>query len=374
MKNNNIIIYRNQLFKISESFITNQAESLQGFTPIYMGRKTFGQAPDNVRVVSMDNASKVKNINYVLFRNTDYFKEKVVKFNPKLIHAHFGVEGVYAMNLAKQLKIPLITTFHGFDATTSNNALLFSKKPAWINYLLYRKKLAQNGDLFICVSNFIREKVLALGFPEDRTITHYIGIDINIGRTVVEKENNKTILHVARLTEKKGTKYLIDAFAIIHKKIKEIKLIIIGTGDLENELKEQVKKLNLDKDVVFLGAQIHSKVLEWMQKVDVFCLPSVTADSGDAEGLGMVFLEAALYEVPTVATMHGGIPEVVIDGETGYLVPEKNSEKLAEKLLLLLNNEKLRKEMGSQARKMVENKFDIKKQTERLEEIYKGLL
>jgi len=371
---NKVIIYRNQLFKISESFITDQADSLQRFKPVYAGRKVFGQAPDNAEVISMDNASTLENIRYVLFRDTSYLKKRISRHIPRLIHAHFGVEGVYAMNLAKELNIPLITTFHGFDATTTDRALLLSKKPAWINYLLYRKKLAKNGDLFLCVSDFIREKVLAMGFPEEKTLTHYIGIDTDIERYEVEKPNHKTILHVARLTEKKGTKYLIESFASVTKEDRETKLVIIGTGPLEDELKKRVDELGIVKRVEFLGALPHREVLKWMQKADIFCLPSVTANSGDAEGLGMVFLEAAIYEVPVVATNHGGIPEVVKDNETGFLVPEKNSRELADRLMMLLRDEKLRKNMGKAAKKMVQERFDIKKQTQKLEKIYEGLL
>lgn len=371
---NNIIIFRNQLFKISESFITNQAESLKDFIPVYVGRKSFGIAHETAKVISLDNASKLKNIKYVLFRDTSCLSEKVSRFCPKLIHAHFGVDGVYAMNLAKEIDVPLITTFHGFDATTTNRALLLSKKPAWVNYLLYRKRLAKNGDLFICVSDFIREKVIALGFPEEKTVTHYIGIDIDVKRDEIERSSYKTILHVARLTEKKGTTYLIDAFSIIHKEDNNARLVIIGSGSLEGRLKEQVKSLNLIKQVTFLGARPHKDVLIWMRKADIFCLPSITSVSGDAEGLGMVFLEAAACKVPTVATLHGGIPEVVIDKKTGYLVPEKDVKKLADKLLLLLENEDLRNEMGLEARNMVEVKFDIKKQTQKLEALYKVLL
>ncbi len=371
---NNIIIFRSQLFKISESFIANQAEPLKDFMPIYVGRKSFGLAPENAKVVSLDAASKSENFKYVLCRDTSHLVEKVSSFYPKLIHAHFGVDSVYAMNLAKELDIPLVTTFHGFDATTTNSALLFSAKPAWINYLLYRKHLVKKGDLFICVSDFIKEKVIALGFPEEKTVTHYIGIDTNITRDVSEKSSYKTILHVARLTEQKGTKYLIDAFSLIHKKDKNVRLVIIGAGPLEEKLKDQVRNVKLAKQVCFLGAKPRKEVLDYMQKADVFCLPGVTSDSGNAEGLGMVLLEAAVYEVPVVATFHGGIPEVVINEKTGYLVPEKDVEKLAEKLLLLLNDEGLRREMGQAARKMVEVKFDIKKQTKKLEVLYKTVL
>ncbi len=372
---NNIIIYRNQLFKISETFIPNQAEKLKYFKPIYVGRKIFGKPPENSKIISMDSTHLISHLKYVLFRDTSYFKRKVINFKPKLIHAHFGVEGVYALNLAKELNIPLITTFHGFDATITNKSLLLSKKPAWINYFLFKKQLAKEGDLFICVSEFIRKKVIEMGFPENKTITHYIGIDINsIQPKMIKKSKYKIILHVARLTEKKGTKYLIDAFATVYKYFKNVKLVIIGTGELEDALRKQVIKLGLNDKILFLGAQPHENVIEWMQKSDIFCLPSITANSGDTEGLGMVFLEAGLCKLPVVATDSGGIPEVVLDSKTGYLVPERDSDKLAEKLLLLLKDENIRKKMGENAKATIKERFDINKQTEKLEEIYKEIL
>ena len=94
---------------------------------------------------------------------------------PALIHAHFGIDGVYALPLARRLGVPLVTTFHGYDATLSTAALLTS--PAWANYPLFRRRLARQGDLFLCASSFIRERVLAMGFPEARTKVHYSGID-----------------------------------------------------------------------------------------------------------------------------------------------------------------------------------------------------
>ena len=371
----NILIYRNQLFKTSETFITNQAQSLKNYKPIYIGRKQFNKPPINSLVISMDNKSLIENIKYILFRDISYFYKNSKELNPKLIHAHFGVEGVYAIRLAKRLNIPLVTTFHGFDATVTSKSLLFSTKPAWLNYLFLKKELAKEGDLFICVSNFIRDKVIKMGFPKDKTITHYIGIDTNVKvNQNIQKPSYKVILHVARLVEKKGTKYLIEAFSNVYQEYKEVKLVIIGDGPLAPQLKQMVKDLNLKSEVVFLGALPHKEVLEWMQKADIFSLPSITAKNGDSEGLGMVFLEAALYNVPSVATKHGGIPEVVLDKKTGLLVEEKNSKELANALLTLLKDEKLRENLGDRANKMVKEKFDINKQTQKLEELYNKLL
>ncbi len=371
---NNIIIFRNQLFKISESFITNQAEKLKSFTPVYVGRKLFGVPPDGATVFTMDKESIWTNLNYVLFRNTEFFEKHLHAHRPRLIHAHFGVDGVYAMNLAKKLDIPLVTTFHGFDATTTSKALLLSKKPAWINYLLHRKELAKNGDIFVCVSDFIRKKVIELGFPEKKTITHYIGIDTSIVKERHQKSEHKTILHVARLTEKKGTQYLIEAFSSVARDFPDTKLVIIGEGLLEKELKARVKGLRLAEKVLFLGALPHKEVLQWMNNSDIFCLPSITAKNGDSEGLPTVIIEASLHKLPIVSTIHSGIPEAVDNGKTGFWVPERDVEALAEKLSLLLENDTLRQDMGKAARRMVLEKFDIVKQTEKLENLYKGLL
>jgi len=139
-------------------------------------------------------------------------------------------------------------------------------------------------------------------------------------------------------------------------------------------LKKQVKSLNLEKNILFLGAKPHSEVLKWMQKADIFSLPSVKAKSGDMEGLPTVLLEASLYSVPSVATLHSGIPEAIEDKKTGLLVQERNSDELAKALLLLLENENLRKKMGESANKMVKERFDIRKQTKKLEEIYQRVL
>lgn len=370
----NVLIFRNQLFKISESFIVNQASTLSSYNPIYFGRKIFGEKPESAKVISLKNSSFWDNIKYVVFRDMSCTINMVKQCRPALIHAHFGVEGVYAVKLAKELGVPLVTTFHGFDATTKKLALFVSGKPAWINYALHRDELIEYGGVFICVSEFIRKKVIAMGFPENKTITHYIGFDTKRNIHLQVNVQQGLILHVARLTEKKGTRYLIDAFAIIAKKNPTVKLVIIGDGPLEAELKSQSIALELSNRIEFLGAQPNITVMEWMAKADIFCLPSVTAKTGDSEGLGMVFLEAASLQVPIVATRHGGIPEAVIDNETGFLVPERSSVAIAEKIYNLLENRELRARMGKNALAMIQSKFNLDRQTRKLEEIYNSVL
>lgn len=126
--------------------------------------------------------------------------------------------------------------------------------------------------------------------------------------------------------------------------------------------------------MTFRGALPHSEVMKLMQDAIMLVQPSVKAKTGDSEGLGIVLLEASASGIPVVGTWHGGIPEAIIDGVTGFLVPERNASALAEKLLTLLSEDSLREKMGYAGRKMVEERFDIKNQSKILEDIYRRLL
>lgn len=370
----NVLIFRHQLFKISEPFITQQAEQLKKFKPIYLGRNRFGEAPAGTSSLALEDDSTQQHFHrkvwQVVTRDPKPYLKILKKCDAKLIHAHFGVEGVYALPLARALNIPLIVTFHGFDATTSNTALVKSRSPSWLNYARLRKRLAKEGDLFICVSEFIRDRVIALGFPPEKTHVHYIGINSKSIQPRPPENEQPIVLHVARLVEKKGTEYLIRAFHKVKEQYPDVKLMIIGAGPLKEQLENLTASLNLTDSVIFAGAMSHADVLANMQKAAVLVLPSVHSKTGDAEGLGMVLLEAAAYGLPLIGTKHGGIPEVIIDGQTGYLVPERDSDSLAEKIIKIMSSKDDRLEMGRNARKLIELNFDIYEQTEKLEALY----
>lgn len=370
-----IAIFRHNLFRISEPFITQQAGQLTRYRPFYLGRIRYGAAPAGAASLAIQDfgaGAWPRMAWQMVTRGTRSFERLLGARRPGLIHAHFGVEGVYALPLARRLGIPLVTTFHGFDATLSTAALLTS--PAWFNYPLFRGRLARQGDLFLCASAFIRERVLAMGFPAERTHVHYIGID---HRTIDPRdpaEETPTILHVARLVEVKGTETLIRAFAKVSARFADTELVIIGDGPLKAKLQALTQSLGLGARVRFLGAQPHNEVMGWMRKAAMLVLPSVRTSTGRVEGLGMVLLEAAATGVPLVGSRIGGIPEAIVEGETGFLAPERDSDALARCLAELLADPELRRRMGAEARALVESRFDIRRQTELLESFYDGLL
>ena len=371
-----VAIFRHNLFKVSEPFIAEQAQHLRRYRPLYVGRQRFGLPPEGASSLALEDLYKKYALPrigwHMISGNTRPYLRLMERQRPSLIHAHFGIEGVYALPLAMRLKIPLVTTFHGFDATLSTHAMLGS--PAWFRYPLLRRKLARDGDLFLCASSFIRERLLAMGFPDSRTHTHYIGVDCQAIRRREDFEERPVILHVARLVEVKGTRYLLRAFATVARRYDGVQLVIIGDGPLRRPLQALAASAGIRDRVEFLGALRHAEVLSWMRKAAMLVLPGIRTATGRAEGLGMVLLEAAATGLPVIGSRVGGIPECILEGRTGFLVPERDDAALAQRMAELLEDTVKRRQMGTEGRALVERRFDIHRQTEALESLYDTLL
>jgi colanic acid/amylovoran biosynthesis glycosyltransferase len=372
-----VAIFRHNLFKTSEPFIAQQAQRLRRYRPVYLGRLRFGRPPEGAESLALQDLARsgwsLPLIGWqMLSRDPRPYQRLLRGHRLALMHAHFGVEGVYALPLRKRLRIPLVTTFHGFDATLATYALL--SNPAWAHYPLLRRKLAREGDLFLCASSFVRDRLLASGFPEARTRTHYIGVDCSAIRPRDRIEEEPVILHVARLVEVKGTRHLLRAFASLARRYDDVQLVIIGDGPLHRPLQALATALGVQNRVRFLDALPHPEVLAWMRKAAMLVLPSVRTASGRAEGLGMVLLEAAATGVAVIGSQVGGIPEAVIDGRTGFLVPERDEGALAERLGELLDDPAMRHRMGAEGRALAEQRFDIHQQTAALEALYDSLM
>jgi len=373
-----VAVFRHELFKHSETFIAEQAESVPGWRPFFIGRSRAADGKEAASFASWTDCANrpglLHRIHQVATRSSRPYEAAIRSSGAKLIHAHFGVEGVYALPIAKALRLPLITTFHGFDATTSGRNLLFSGKPSWLNYLRHRSTLARRGDLFLCVSDHIRRKVVALGFPEHKTHTHYIGVDVDkFGFDRECQPGRQFILHVGRLVEKKGAVDLVRAFSKIADRFPEVDLKIVGVGPLESVIREQICRVGLSDRVRLLGALPHSEVRALMRRASLMCQPSVTARSGDTEGLPIVLMEAAASGVPVVSTFHAGIPELIEHGVTGLLSEEGDAEGLARHLVRMLENSGVRECFAVAARLTVERRFNIKCQSQKLGEIYGSL-
>jgi glycosyltransferase involved in cell wall biosynthesis len=369
-------IFRHNLFRISEPFIAEQARHLRRYRALFVGRKRFGLPPDGASSLTLEDLYESFTLPRIgwqmLTGDVRPYLRLLRPAQPSLIHAHFGIEGVSALKLAMHLKIPLVTTFHGFDATLKTRAMLAS--PAYFRYPLLRRRLAREGHLFLCASSFIRQRLLDTGFPESRTHTHYIGVDCQSIRPRADSEEQLLILHVARLVEVKGTRYLLRAFARVAQTNDRVRLLIIGDGPLRRPLDALAASLGVGGRVEFLGALAHTEVLSRMRKAAMLVLPGVRTATGREEGLGMVLLEAAATGIPIIGSRVGGIPECIVDGKTGFLVPERDEEALARRMAELLNDRVRRHSMGAAGRALIEDRFDIDRQTAALENFYDSVL
>ena len=368
-------IFRHTLLPLSETFIAEQIRHLRGVDVVVLGirfqnRDRFELPAGHVINPGGTAGGRIREILYIVSGRSSTLDRAIIEEKIDLLHAHFGVEGLYALPFALRHRLPLITTFWGFDATMSRRHLLSSGKPAWIRYALLADRLRRRGTLFIAVSEFLRNRLIGSGFPPDRTIVHYNGVDVAAFAPARHDPEGQTILSVGRLVEKKGLEYLIKAFALVAPQATEARLAIAGEGPLRRPLERLTAECGLTSRVTFHGSLPHRAVAGLMQKSSIVCQPSVTAADGDSEGLPTVALEAAATARPIVATRHSGIPEIVVDGTTGFLLAERDVRGLADRLLLLLKNADLRRAMGEAGRRRIEERFDLRRQAERLEEIY----
>jgi len=371
-----VAIFRHNLFRTSEPFITEQVRHLLRYQPLFLGRKRFGPPPDGARSLTLEDlyeSCTLPRIGWqMLTGDVQPYLRLLRPERPSLIHAHFGIEGVSALGIAMHLNVPLVTTFHGFDATLKTYAMFAS--PAWFRYPLLRRRLAREGQLFLCASAFIRRRLLEAGFPESRTHVHYIGVDCRTIRPRNDLDEQPLILHVARLVEVKGTRYLLRAFARVARSCDRVRLLIIGDGPLRRPLRALAAQLGVGDRVEFQGALPHAHVLSAMRKAAMLVLPGIRTASGREEGLGMVLLEAAATGVPVIGSRVGGIPECIVDGKTGFLVPQRDDEALARRMAELLADPARRQGMGRAGRALVEDRFDIDRQTAALENFYDSVL
>mgnify|MGYP001562664632 FL=1 len=285
-----------------------------------------------------------------------------------IIHCHFGPNGILGATL-KEIGVfegKLVTVFHGYDISS------YLRKHGHAVY----NSLFMKGDMFLPISERWKNRLIELGCSEQKIVVHRMGIDTGkfcyLPRKPV-KDGKVRLLTVARLIEKKGVQYAVQAVADVLKRYSNIEYNIVGDGPAKNTLEGLIEELNVGNNVKLLGWRHQEEIIELMKHTDVFIAPSVVGGDGDEEGIPVVLMEALAQGMPVLSTQHSGIPELVQDGESGFLVPERNVEALADKLEFLIKHPEIWSEMGRKGRKHVERYFDIDKLNNRLVELYQLL-
>jgi glycosyltransferase involved in cell wall biosynthesis len=356
----------------SETFIYEQLIRAERTRPFVCARRALSGVERDFPFERVCSLGQWEEIFFKLTRRSPTFSRFLRQNEIRLLHAHFGVNGAHALELADELGVPLVVSFHGHDV-----AGLLPKnryKRRYFQYQMLRERLWQRADLLLAASKDLAERLVhEHGAPKDKLVVHELGVDLARFRYHERTKPERLVLSVGRLVEKKGLRYGIEAFARAFPK-GDARYEIIGEGPLLGELRELVTKLGVEGQVSFLGALSHQRVHERMLAADVLSLPSVTGADGDLESGVLVAKEAAATGLPVVGSRHGGIPEIIDDGVTGYLVEERAVADFADRLRVVVGDDALRWRLGTAAAARVARDYDAVRQNARLESLLLGLL
>lgn len=369
-------VFRSNLLGYSETFIKAQVLSHRRWQPIVLGlRAVQGLSLDGLDIRFLLPQSPWL-LRKVWSRGHKYAGavppgtiRRLRRENAKLLHAHFGRDGVVAAPIARALGVPLLVTLHGYDINIHREWWEAGRGGHRMRDFPERLlKLAREPSVhFIAVSEAIRARAVAFGIPEKKVTVRYIGVDTErfapAGRLLAEREPR--VLFIGRLVEKKGCAYLVEAMAEVSRSVPGARLIVIGDGPQRAELEDMAQRL--DVHATFRGVQPAAEVKRELDLARVFCLPSVRATNGDAEGLPISILEAQASGVPVVTSAQGGRTEGIRNELTGFSFAERNTETLTVQLITLLSEDDLAARMGRAARDFAAEVFDIRRCTEALE-------
>lgn len=375
-----VIVYRSILLNRSETFIKSQIGAYRRWHAVLLGRRLCHELPLeglDVRTLEADLARRSSQLLLKLrlilgiAPNVSAFRRD----EPVLLHAHFGMDAIEAAPIARSLGVPMVVTLHGFDINID-----FRWWRAGHGGLLmrgYPRRLLLLASLphvhFVAVSEAIKNRAISVGIPANKIDVRYVGVDsarFQPGRLGISQRPPR-VLFVGRLVEKKGCAYLLRAMRIVQQANPGAQLTIVGDGPLRSQLENLAREMNVN--AVFKGFLAGSEVKREIDEARVFCLPSVTADNGDAEGLAIVLLEAQASGIPVITSGVGGTLEGIVEGQTGYGFEERDVPKLASRLSELLVDDALAERMSAAGPKFVERKFDLKLCTARLESLYDDL-
>ena len=280
------------------------------------------------------------------------------------VHCQFGNLGPDVLRLKQigAISGKLVTSFRGNDLT----GYLQTKR------ICYRE-LFRKGDLFLPVSEVFRHRLIEKGCSPAKITVHRSGVDLTKFqyslRRRAEGEPTK-LISIGRFVEKKGLTYAVKAIARIVDSGYKVSYSLIGDGKLRPDLEHLIDQLGVGDHVRLLGCMPHSEVVLHLRNSHLLLAPSVTGTDGDQEGIPNVLKEAMAMGIPVISTLHGGIPELVENGKSGFLVPERDVEALANRLAYLIDHPERWSEMGSHGRKRIEKYYDINRLNDTLVELY----
>lgn len=271
---------------------------------------------------------------------------------PDVVHVHFGDLGARMAYLGRYLGVtfPDVVTWHGYDAT----ALSSLRGSGMFRELFLSDCLHTVG------SAFMGQRLLELGARPEATRVIPMGIDLECFEGPWERDprmGSLQILSVGRLVEVKGHRYLLEAVGRLAAAGRRVEVCLVGDGPLRGALKTQAADLGIADRVTFTGGLDQDRVIEMMRSADVFALTGVVEASGRAEGQGLVYAEAQAMGLPVIASDVGGVRDSLVDGETGFLCPQRDAEAIAVRIAHFDDHREEIPRFGARGRAFVTSRF-----------------
>jgi len=276
---------------------------------------------------------------------------------PQAVLAEFGQSGVAVLEACRRMDVPLIVHFHGAD---------ISKHEVLRTYADAYPALFREARAIVAVSRAMQQRLISLGARPEKVHCNPYGVDCRVFSSASPASAGPVFLAVGRFVEKKAPQLTILAFARVHQREPDARLLMIGDGPLLDACRDLARGLGIAPAVTFLGAQPHNVIRDEMRKVRGFVQHSIEAPSGDSEGMPVAIIEAGASGLPVVATRHAGISDAVIEGTTGFLVDEHDVPEMAEAMLRLIDQPALAARLGQAAHDHVRAHFSMERSLGRL--------
>jgi len=315
------------------------------------------------------HGTKIRAINYLV--NTlpllKQFKRLIKEIAPDIVHAHYIMETAFLVTLSG---------FHPFVVTAWGSDVLVTPRESGISRLIAGYVL-KRADLVTCDAEHIQKPLIQLGADPEKIKLIYFGVDTQKFNPREKDEklakelgilNSPTVISLRRFEPVYNVESLIRAVPIVLEEVPTAKFLLIEKGSEEARLKELARSLGVSNNVIFKGWVPASELPQYISLSDVYVSTSLS-DAGLAASTG----EAMAYGLPVVTTDFGDNSKWVEDGVNGFLVPLRNPEALASKIICLLQNEELRKRFGQANRRLIEERNNWEVEMDKMGNLYAGL-
>jgi colanic acid/amylovoran biosynthesis glycosyltransferase len=336
----------------SETFIKSQIDYLPASLVLY--GDWFPTHYGDDRLIFSKIKNQISRIIRLITKKKIFTKEKELvkvlkRHNIQVVLAQYGLSGAELIQVCKICKIPLIVHFHGFDA---------SKLDILSNYKTGYREMFRDAYKIIAVSSSMQTKLISLGCDANKIeLVHYGPRN----EFFLNEPNykSKTFFSIGRFVDKKAPYLTILSFNLLLQEYQDAKLIMAGDGELLGVCKSIVKAFKIEDKVFFTGILNLDQTIEYMQSSLAYIQHSITAESGDSEGTPLAILEAQAARLPVISTYHAGIPDVVIDKTSGFLVEENDICGMKDAMLNILNDRELASRLGQKGRETVKENFTM---------------